>query len=123
MTWFSSNKKEAAWQWEHLSASTDWNALTATDEWIIVFKHSNRCGTSAMALKQFEKQWAAPKDVRLCMIDVVKERTFSQEIARLTGVEHQSPQLILLKNRTVAYNASHYQIDAADVINIIKELP
>jgi bacillithiol system protein YtxJ len=121
MGWFSSNKNESALNWEHLSLNTNWNSLISTNDWIVIFKHSNRCGISSMALKQFEREWGADSSAKLYMIDVVKERSFSRDVADITGVTHQSPQLLLLKNGEVVFHASHYQIDANSVMKIINE--
>ncbi|MCC5923646.1 MAG: bacillithiol system redox-active protein YtxJ [Crocinitomicaceae bacterium] len=121
MGWFSSNKKDSTLNWEHLSSSTNWNNLISSDDWVIIFKHSPRCGISSMALRQFEKEWLETNNVRLCMVDVVKDRGFSQEIAKLTDVIHQSPQLILIKNGKVLHHASHHQIEVKNVLQIIKE--
>jgi bacillithiol system protein YtxJ len=121
MGWFSSKKSESMLNWEYLSANTNWNSLITGNEWIIIFKHSPRCGISSMALKQFEKEWIETANVQLCLIDVVQERSFSQEIAKLTNVTHQSPQLILIKDGETLHHASHHQIEANNVLKIIKE--
>ena len=44
------------------------------------------------------------------------QRSFvSDEIARRTGIRHESPQAIVLKDEKVIYHASHYDVTAEDV--------
>jgi len=83
---------------------------------ILLFKHSTRCSISRMALKQFEKQFKTEEKVALYLLDLIAFRTISNEIASRFDVEHQSPQILLLKKGKSVYNASHHQIDAAIVL-------
>jgi len=42
-------------------------------------------------------------------------RSISNEIAEKFGVEHQSPQLLVVKNGTVVASASHYDLVEIDL--------
>jgi len=44
-------------------------------------------------------------------VDVVKNRDISKKIASETGVAHESPQVLVLKNGSVYWHASHSAID------------
>lgn len=101
-----------------------WNRLTSIDQLdqldkesyklpIVIFKHSTRCGTSSMALRQFEKQYLIEDNsIKLYFLDLLAFRDVSNEIAIRFQVFHQSPQLIVLKNGNTVHHSSHYQIDA-----------
>jgi bacillithiol system protein YtxJ len=101
-----------------------WNLLTSVDQLIeiekesfhksiAIFKHSTRCGTSSMALRQFERQFEIDNaNVKLYFLDLLSFRDISNEIAIRFQVFHQSPQLIVLKDGNTIHHSSHYQIDA-----------
>ena len=101
-----------------------WNRLTSVDQLIeiekesfhqsiAIFKHSTRCGTSSMALRQFERQFEIDNaKVKLYFLDLLSFRDISNEIAIRFQVFHQSPQLIVLKDGNTIHHSSHYQIDA-----------
>ena len=61
----------------------------------IVFKHSTRCSISSMALSRFEKEWNENTNVELYFLDLLAHRTISDLIAQRSGVQHQSPQVIV----------------------------
>jgi bacillithiol system protein YtxJ len=46
------------------------------------------------------------------LVDVRAERPLSQEIAARSGVQHESPQAILLRRGAPLWDASHYEITA-----------
>lgn len=79
---------------------------------IIIFKHSTRCSISRMALKQFEKEYDLDDTVDAFFLDLIAYRAISNEIASRFGVQHQSPQVLLIKDKKSIYDASHSVIDA-----------
>ncbi|WP_418263121.1 bacillithiol system redox-active protein YtxJ [Flavobacterium faecale] len=84
----------------------------------VIFKHSTRCSISRMALKQFENEFDLESEVTPYYLDLLENRAISNEIASKFDVFHQSPQLILIKDGQAVYDASHSDIDAA----VLKEL-
>jgi len=79
----------------------------------VIFKHSSRCPISGRAKEEFERFAKGVKgDVRLYEVDVIKNRKMSMEIERRTGVAHQSPQVVVLKNGVVSWHESHWNISA-----------
>ena len=83
------------------------NSVTKTQ---IIFKHSTRCGVSRGVIKQFEKQYENTKNIDFYFLDLITFRAISNAIAQNFNLEHQSPQLIVLKNKKVIAHASHYAI-------------
>lgn len=81
---------------------------------VLIFKHSTRCSVSFMAKKNVE--WQLNQDIESYLLDLIKYRSISNEIAAQFEIVHQSPQAILIKNGKVIYHASHSDIDA-DKIN------
>lgn len=49
------------------------------------------------------------------LVDVSRRHAVSREIARRTGVRHESPQAIVLRDRRPVWDASHYGITADEV--------
>lgn len=82
---------------------------------VVIFKHSTRCSVSRMALKQFENEFNLTSKVTPYFLDLLEHRDISNEIVIGFGVVHQSPQLILIKDGKAIYNASHSDIDAAEL--------
>lgn len=87
----------------------------------VVFKHSTRCSISSMALTRFEREGAELNELAdLYYLDLITYRPVSNAIAEETGVEHQSPQCIVLKNDEVIYQSSHSSISAQAIIDLLK---
>ncbi len=93
------------------------NILTDSNEKpVVIFKHSTRCGTSSMVLRQFERAFEIPENsVYLYFLDLLSYRSISDEISIRFQVLHQSPQMIIIKNQKTVHHASHYQISASDI--------
>ena len=79
---------------------------------VLIFKHSTRCIISKMALKNFESDFNLENAIDAYYLDLIAYRTISNEIAETFNVEHQSPQILVIKNGVVVYNESHEGIDA-----------
>lgn len=88
---------------------------------VLYFKHSTRCATSMMALKQFENQWAESDDCEIYFLDLLKYRDISNEIEKMSGVRHESPQVVVMKEGKVLYHASHSDINAREIHKILKQ--
>jgi len=80
---------------------------------IVIFKHSTRCSISRFALKQFEREFDFEVDAYF--LDLIEYREISNEIATRFNVQHQSPQLLLIKDGKSVYDVSHSDIDAGEL--------
>ncbi len=90
----------------------DETKLVSLDNLVVIFKHSTRCSISRMALKQFENEYNLEDKVMLYFLDLLNFRSISNAISEEFQVEHQSPQIIVIKNGKAIFNASHSTIDA-----------
>ena len=108
------NQSNIKMDWEPLNHIDQLNEIIAEskDKPVAIFKHSTRCSISRMALKQFENEFDFPEKVTPYFLDLIAFREISNDIANRFGVQHQSPQLILIKNGKAVYNTSHSDIDA-----------
>jgi bacillithiol system protein YtxJ len=87
---------------------------------VLIFKHSTRCSVSIMAKRSFENDWnLAPDAVLTYFLDLISYRSVSNKIAEQFEVEHQSPQIILLKNGKVVYHVSHSDIDFKELTKVL----
>ena len=77
---------------------------------VIVFKHSNACSISSRAYREMEKVQA---DVNILVVQLARE--ISRELANLTGVRHETPQVIVLRDGKAVWNASHFEVQAVAV--------
>ncbi len=83
---------------------------------VLIFKHSTRCGVSRMALKSFEKNYDIDSSkVALYFLDLLKFRKLSNEISSKLNIIHQSPQVIVVKDKKVVYHDSHYEISVSSI--------
>jgi len=85
----------------------------------LIFKHSTRCIISKMALKNFESDFNSEDTIDAYYLNLITYRNISNEIAETFNVEHQSPQILVIKNGVVVYNESHEGIDAKALKNFI----
>ena len=84
---------------------------------VIIFKHSTSCSISAMALNRLERSWNETEmsSADAYYLDLIANRDVSNAIAAEFGVEHQSPQILVIKNGTCIYDNSHMGISYSDV--------
>lgn len=83
---------------------------------VAVFKHSTRCSISAMAWERIQRQWhESAAEFPFYYLDLIQYRPISAELATVFGVEHASPQLLVIKNGRCVYSASHNGIDLYDM--------
>jgi monothiol bacilliredoxin len=77
---------------------------------VVIFKHSNACGISASAYREMEKL-----DGQVNLLEVQSAREVSRQLADLTGIRHETPQVIVFKDGKAVWNASHYNVKASAV--------
>ena len=79
---------------------------------VMLFKHSTRCPVSSMAKRLTEQRWDHP-GIAPFMLDLIAHRDVSNAIAQELGVDHESPQMLLVKNGMATQVMSHSGIDPA----------
>jgi len=85
-------------------------------ETVLIFKHSTRCGISRMVIKLFEKQFDEElENLKVYYLDLLNYRELSNEVGYTFQVQHQSPQLLVIKNKRAINFASHYDINSIDL--------
>ena len=85
---------------------------------IAIYKHSTRCSVSVMVKRGLEMDWNLDT-IPAYYLDLLSYRPISNRIAQLFGIEHESPQLILVKDGKAVYHASHESISVDDLVSAV----
>ncbi len=106
-----------------------WNELKSTSQLdqireesmtkpVLIFKYSNRCSVSQLALDRFERKWSDEKaaGIKPYFLDLISFRELSNLIARQFNVQHESPQVLLIRNGEAVYDGSHFDIDFEQMV-------
>lgn len=107
-------------QWKNITDLNQIGEIKKETGYSLIFKHSTRCSVSSMAKKRFELDWEAiPADTRLYFLDLISYRAISAQIAETFQVHHESPQILLIKDGECILDASHSDISAEEVAEVI----
>lgn len=112
--WFGQEKivkkEEKKVPWINLTSMEQLERITkdSATRTQVIFKHSTTCGISRMVLKMFTESYTfSESQVDLYYLDLHSYRAISNAVAVQFRLQHQSPQLIILKNGSVVAHASH----------------
>ena len=99
----------------HTTDELDALVEKSNEQPIVLFKHSTTCPISHGVYNEVSN---ADADINLIIVQ--NARNVSLAIAEKTGIRHESPQAIILKDGEVVYHASHYDVTAEDLMKEIK---
>jgi bacillithiol system protein YtxJ len=88
---------------------------------LFIFKHSTYCPISAMAFADYEEFSSDHPDIPCALIIIQQNRNISNKLEEISGVEHESPQVIHYFAGNVKWNASHRAIRKEILEKQIKE--
>ncbi|TDQ07661.1 bacillithiol system redox-active protein YtxJ [Pedobacter metabolipauper] len=107
-------------QWKNITDLNQISDIQNQTGYSLIFKHSTRCSVSMMAKKRFELDWEAiPENTSLYFLDLISYRDISAKIAETFQVHHESPQILLIKDGDCVLDASHSDISAEEVAEVI----
>ncbi len=81
----------------------------------VIFKHSTRCSISSMAKSRLDRG-ESTEAADFHYLDLIAFRPLSNQVANLLHVQHESPQIILLKDGKCIYDESHNGILMDDIL-------
>ena len=99
-----------------------WNALTSIVEVndlveqshhqaCLIFKHSTRCSISSFAKSRLENDWnLSEQEIQPFYLDLINDRAISNFVADHFAIDHESPQVLLIKNGICVYHTFHLDI-------------
>ena len=108
--------------------SMKWNELRSPDQLdvireesnskpVLIFKHSSRCSISRLALDRLERKWSPEAEgIKPYFLDLISYRDVSNRVADQFSVEHESPQVLLIRNGNAVYDRSHYDIEFGSIL-------
>jgi bacillithiol system protein YtxJ len=68
------------------------------------------------ALDEVERALNQRPNLSAYLVDVRAQRPLSQQIAAQSGVQHESPQLIIFRRGAPIWHASHSDITASEIL-------
>lgn len=106
--------------WNKLSASTQIEEIKqlSKSKPVLIFKHSTRCSVSSMSLDRLLRNWKATDKERISpyFLDLISNRSLSDQIEEEFGIPHESPQVIIIKEGKAVYDTSHYGISYNEIM-------
>ena len=81
---------------------------------VVIFKHSTRCSISTMAKGRLDRA-LPPGNVLFYYLDLLRYRDISNKVATVFGVQHQSPQVLIIRNGECTYEDTHNGINMDDI--------
>lgn len=106
----------------------EWNELVSPDQLdmireeskknpVLIFKYSSRCSVSQLALDRLERKWSEKaKDIKPYFLDLITYREVSNRVAAQFEVEHESPQVLLIRDGNAIYDSSHFDIEFGEIV-------
>jgi bacillithiol system protein YtxJ len=82
----------------------------------LIFKHSTRCSTSAVVKGRLERA-EKPEAIDFYYLDLISFRPISNKVADLFRIDHESPQVLLIRDGQCIYDESHMGITMADIVD------
>ncbi|WP_162463310.1 bacillithiol system redox-active protein YtxJ [Paenibacillus psychroresistens] len=105
--------------------SEDWEQALQNnqDRPLLLLKHSTACPISSHAFGEFVVYTQRPKPlVDFALVRVIESRGISNQIETDLVLEHQSPQIILIKQRKVFWHATHWQVTYERIVQQVNQL-
>lgn len=105
-------------EWNQLTAEEQLNHIVAqsAQKPQVIFKHSTRCSISSVAWQRLQKG-QLPETMDFYYLDLIRYRPVSNAVADKFGVQHESPQVLVIKNGTCVYDESHMGISFSELID------
>src|SRR5882762_3428019 len=82
----------------------------------LIFKHSARCSASALVKGRLERA-GQPETIDFYFLDLIHNRPVSNRIVETFFVEHESPQVLLIRNGECIYDESHMGITMDEIVD------
>lgn len=111
-------------KWNELTSPSQIDEIKAEskDQPILIFKHSTRCNISRATLDRLERNWKEEEmqNVKPYYLDLISYRQISSQLANEFNVEHESPQVLIIRKEKSTYHRSHFEIDYQQIREVVK---
>lgn len=96
--------------------TTDDAAMVLSAKCAVIFKHSNNCPISRGAIHEFrDVAGTCEGEEEFYIVNVIDDRDVSNAVASITGISHESPQVMVIRDGAVIWHASHFGITADSI--------
>ena len=110
-------------KWREIDTLEEWQEAwgSSADKPVVILKHSTTCPVSANALKEYDEYLNGKPNANAdyLLVKVIESRPVSNQIAADTGITHQSPQIICIKNKQSYWNASHWSVTTEHIAAVL----
>jgi bacillithiol system protein YtxJ len=90
------------------------------NEPVVLFKHSTQCSRSAVAHDQLQTFSLKHPEIPCGVVLVIEDRELSDAMEERFGIEHESPQVIVLSQGKPVWHANHFQVTAKALEDAIR---
>lgn len=85
----------------------------------IIFKHSTVCPISRMSHDKMKMDYPLKEEnADVYYLGVIEQRPFSNYVAEKLNVQHESPQMIVIKGGKAIFSESHLMIDPKILLSL-----
>lgn len=107
-------------EWKVLRDENELSEIVKKSETLpqVIFKHSTRCSISSVARNRLEKA-SAPSGADFYYLDIISYRNISNKVAETFMVNHESPQVLVIKDGNCVYDESHMGIRMDDIADAV----
>jgi bacillithiol system protein YtxJ len=78
------------------------------------------CHKTQETFRAVEEQLGPREDLPIGIVRVVEARPASNHIATLTGIQHESPQIILFKDGQAVFNRDNWDIESEAIAEALE---
>jgi bacillithiol system protein YtxJ len=104
-----------------LQSEEQLDEIKTSADYSIIFKHNTTCPISKGVKRELEEEGdKLPGNVPVYMLDLLAHRNISDAIAKDFGVQHESPQLLVIKQGKCTYNNSLSAITVEDTVEAMQ---
>ena len=89
------------------------------DHPIVIFKHSDTCGRSALAREEVEDLLALEPAAEVFIVSVQSGSAVSKEITRRFRLRHESPQALVIHQGLMTWHASHFRVTREEIASAL----
>ena len=86
---------------------------------VFIFKDSTTCSISQIAKHSLQRDWDQSLPMKPYYLNIQKYREVSNIIAEQFQVVHESPQILMIKNGECFHDASHFDINMVEVMEVL----
>ena len=105
-----------------LTSPAEVDAFLTENPTAAIFKVGN-CHKTQETFTHVQEYLGPREDLKLGIIRVIESRSASNHVAALTGIEHESPQIILFKDGRNVFDRDNWDITAEAMAEGMKTVP